>query len=418
MNIKETIIQVGKQAVAASRDLAVLSSRRKNTILEAMAEELEAQKDHILAENAKDVEAGIASGLSPALVDRLTLTEERFNGMVKGIFEVIALKDPVGVRMSQWNRPNGLEINKVRVPIGVIGIIFESRPNVTAEASVLCMKSSNAVILKGGKEALHSNRAIAAALQSGGEESGLPPFSIQLLDTTNRAAVTELVRSDEYVDVIIPRGGEGLIRAVTEQATVPVIKHYKGVCHIFVDADADQDKALDIVENAKCQRPGVCNSAETLLVHKDIAAEFLPKVAQRLGVECGVSFRADEAARAIVPSMGVATIDDWSEEYLDLTLSVAVMDDVDAAINHINTYGSQHSDAILSNNEKSQKSFLARVDSAAVYVNASTRFTDGNEFGLGAEMGISTDKLHARGPMGLEELTTYKYQIIGNGQIK
>ena len=417
MNVKEQIIQVGKQAVKAAHELAGLSSRRKNSILEAMAEELEAQKNQIIAENAKDVEAGVQAGLSPALVDRLTLTDERFNGMVKGIFEVVALKDPVGKRISQWIRPNGLEINKVRVPIGVVGIIFESRPNVTAEASVLCMKSSNAVILKGGKEAIHSNRAIAAALQKGGEEKGLPPHSIQLIDTTRREAVTELVRSEEYVDVIIPRGGEGLIRAVTEQATVPVIKHYKGVCHIFIDAECDLEMAVDIIENAKCQRPGVCNAAETLLVHQQIAQEYLPKAAERLQA-AGVELRGNEAARAIVPSINEATEDDWSEEYLELILSVAVVDDVEAAIQHINMYGSQHSDAIVSTNEKSQKAFLAKVDSAAVYVNASTRFTDGNEFGLGAEMGISTDKLHARGPMGLEELTTYKYQVIGSGQIK
>ena len=417
MNVKEQIILVGKQAVAASRELTVLSSRRKNSILEAMAEELEAQKDHILAENAKDVEAGKEAGLTKALVDRLTLTEERFVSMVKGIFEVVALKDPVGEKISQWIRPNGLEINKVRVPIGVVGIIFESRPNVTAEAGVLCIKSSNAVILKGGKEALHSNRAIAAALQKGGEEKGLPPHSIQLIDTTNRAAVTELVRSDEYVDVIIPRGGEGLIRAVTEQATVPVIKHYKGVCHIYVDVEADQDMAIDIAENAKVQRPGVCNSAETLLVHADIAHDFLPKVAERL-TAAGVELRGDAAARAIVPSMNEAEFDDWGEEYLDLIMTVGVVADTCAAIEHINTHGSQHSDAIITQNEKAQKSFLTRVDSAAVYVNASTRFTDGNEFGLGAEMGISTDKLHARGPMGLEELTTYKYQVMGTGQIK
>ena len=288
--------------------------------------------------------------------------------MVKGIFEVVALKDPVGKRISQWIRPNGLEINKVRVPIGVVGIIFESRPNVTAEASVLCMKSSNAVILKGGKEAIHSNRAIAAALQKGGEEKGLPPHSIQLIDTTRREAVTELVRSEEYVDVIIPRGGEGLIRAVTEQATVPVIKHYKGVCHIFIDAECDLEMAVDIIENAKCQRPGVCNAAETLLVHRQIAREYLPKAAERLQA-AGVELRGNEAARAIVPSINEATEDDWSEEYLELILSVAVVDDVEAAIQHINMYGSQHSDAIVSTNEKSQKAFLAKVDSAAVYVN-------------------------------------------------
>jgi glutamate-5-semialdehyde dehydrogenase len=330
---------------------------------------------------------------------------------------VIGLKDHVGQKISTWIRPNGLEINKVRVPIGVIGIIYESRPNVTADAAVLCIKSSNTVILKGGKEALHSNRAIATALQEGGEKKGLPANAIQLIKTTDRSAVTALVRLNDYVDLVIPRGGEGLIHAVTVQATVPVIKHYKGVCHVYVDEFADLDMAVDIIENAKCQRPGVCNSMETLLVNRSIAPAFLPRIAEHLQA-AGVELRGDEASLGLVPDMKEATEEDWSEEYLDLILSIAIVDDVKAAIEHINRYGSKHSDAIITKDERAQKCFMQQVDASTVYVNASTRFTDGNEFGLGAEMGISTDKLHARGPMGLEELTTYKYQVFGTGQIR
>ncbi|MFT5122062.1 MAG: glutamate-5-semialdehyde dehydrogenase [Kiritimatiellia bacterium] len=417
MSIEDDVRLVGQKALQASRELAILTTKKKNTFLEGMVDELEAQKEQILAANALDVEAGTADGLSAALVDRLTLTDARYEAMIAGIQDVIDLKDPVGQKISTWIRPNGLEINKVRVPIGVIGIIYESRPNVTADAAVLCIKSSNAVILKGGREARHSNKAIAAALQEGGEKKNMPPNTIQLIKTTDRAAVTALVRLNEYVDLIIPRGGEGLIHAVTVQATVPVIKHYKGVCHVYIDESADQEMAVDIAENAKCQRPGVCNSMETLLVHRNIAAEFLPKVAERL-IAAGVELRGDEGACKIVPSMKEATEEDWSEEYLDLILAVAVVDDVNAAIAHINRYGSRHSDAIVTKDEKAQKRFMQQVDSSTVYVNASTRFTDGNEFGLGAEMGISTDKLHARGPMGLEELTTYKYQVFGTGQVK
>lgn len=417
MSIEDDVRIVGQQALQASRDLAMFSTKKKNAFLEAMADELESRKDRILEANDKDVQAGRAEGLSAVLLDRLTLTDERYEAMIGGIQDVIGLKDQVGQKISTWIRPNGLEINKVRVPIGVIGIIYESRPNVTADASVLCIKSSNTVILKGGKEALHSNRAIATALQEGGGKKGLPANAIQLIKTTDRSAVTALVRLNDYVDLVIPRGGEGLIHAVTVQATVPVIKHYKGVCHVYVDESADLDMAGDIIENAKCQRPGVCNSLETLLVNRAIAPAFLPKIAERLQ-SAGVELRGDEAARGLVPDMKEATEEDWSEEYLDLILSIAVVDDVKAAIEHINRYGSKHSDAIISQDERAQKCFMKQVDASTVYVNASTRFTDGNEFGLGAEMGISTDKLHARGPMGLEELTTYKYQVFGTGQIR
>ena len=417
MSIEDDVRIVGQQALQASRDLAMFSTKKKNAFLEAMADELESRKDQILEANDKDVQAGRAEGLSAVLLDRLTLTDEVYEAMIGGIQDVIGLKDQIGQKMSTWIRPNGLEINKVRVPIGVIGIIYESRPNVTADASVLCIKSSNTVILKGGKEALHSNRAIATALQEGGEKKGLPANAIQLIKTTDRSAVTALVRLNDYVDLVIPRGGEGLIHAVTVQATVPVIKHYKGVCHVYVDESADLDMAGDIIENAKCQRPGVCNSLETLLVNRSIAPAFLPRVAERLQA-AGVELRGDEAARGLVPDMTEATEEDWSEEYLDLILSIAIVDDVKAAIEHINRYGSKHSDAIITQDERAQKCFMQQVDASTVYVNASTRFTDGNEFGLGAEMGISTDKLHARGPMGLEELTTYKYQVFGTGQIR
>lgn len=417
MTLEETILDIGKNALAASRKLALLSSRKKNSILEAMAAGIDAKRAEVLEANALDLKAGAEKGLSAAMLDRLELTDARFDAMVNGINNLVALKDPVGTEISNWVRPNGLEISKVRVPIGVIGIIFESRPNVTADAAALCFKSSNAVILRGGSEAFHSNTAIAAALQEGGEDKGLPAGSIQLLPTTDRAAVKTLVQMDEYLDMIIPRGGEGLIKAVTELATVPVLKHDKGICHTFVDASADQAQALDIIENAKCQRPGVCNALETLLVHEDIANEFLPDVGERL-LGRNVELRGDAHTCALIPGAIPATEEDWKTEYLDLILSIKVVDSVQEAIAHINMYGSGHSEAILTQDESSMKKFNTAVDAATVYVNASTRFTDGAEFGLGAEIGISTDKLHARGPMGLEELTTYKYLVTGTGQIK
>jgi glutamate-5-semialdehyde dehydrogenase len=417
MTLHDEMNQMGDRAVNAARQLAQLSTRKKNAILEAIAEEIEARREQIQSENLKDMEAGREAGLSDAMLDRLELTDKRIDGMVKGIRNVVGLKDPVGSSISKWIRPNGLEIVKMRVPIGVIGIIYESRPNVTADATVLCLKTSNAVILRGGKEAVHSNRAITEAMQAGGKKKGLPDDAVQLIQTTDRDAVRELVQLDGKVDLIIPRGGEGLIRAVTEMSHIPVIKHYKGVCHTYVDADVDLEQALSICENAKCQRPGVCNAMETLLVHKDIAETFLPQLAERLQKD-GVELRGDERARAAVDTMKPASEDDWYEEYLDMILAVRVVDSVDQAIEHINHYGSHHSDAIVTTSEKAQKAFLRDVDSATVYVNASTRFTDGGEFGMGAEIGISTDKLHARGPMGLEELTTYKFVIYGKGQIR
>jgi glutamate-5-semialdehyde dehydrogenase len=418
MGLHEDMVEMGNRAVAASRELARLTARKKNTILQVMADELETRREVLKEANVRDVEAAKAAGLTPAMIDRLTLNDTRINAMAKGLRDVAGLKDPVGTTISRWIRPNGLEILKVRVPIGVIAIIFEARPNVTADAAGLCFKTANAVILRGGKEAIQSNLAIVEALQAGGRKKGLPEHAIQLVATTDRDAVKELVQLEGKVDLAIPRGGESLIRAVVEQARVPVIKHYKGVCHVYVDAAADLEMALRICENAKCQRPGVCNAMETLLVHRDVAAAFLPMVVKRLGQDLKVELRGDEGARAVAPTLLPATEEDWYAEYLDLILAVRVVPSVQAAIEHINKYGSNHSDAIVSNSAEAQKQFTQDVGSAAVYINASTRFTDGAEFGMGAEIGISTDKLHARGPMGLEELTTYKYVISGSGQIR
>jgi glutamate-5-semialdehyde dehydrogenase len=417
MDVKEQILKIGADALAASRELAKLSTRRKNLILEAMAEELDAQRPFIQEENEKDLAAGRENGLSAAMLDRLELSDARIDGMIKGLRDVAVLNDPVGGEISTWNRPNGLEIKKVRVPIGVIGIIFESRPNVTCDAAALCFKTSNAVILRGGKEAIHSNLAIAKAMQAGGASKGIPLNAIQLIPTIDREAVKVMCQMTDYLDLIIPRGGEGLIQAVTEMSHVPVIKHYKGICHTYIDVSAELDMAWKISENAKCHRPGVCNAMETLLVHKDIAEAFLPKMGEIFDAR-GVELRGDETVCKLIASAQPATEADWYEEYLEMILAIRVVDDVEAAVAHINQYGSGHSDAIVSQDEKAEKIFLAEVDSSSVYVNASTRFTDGAEFGMGAEIGISTDKLHARGPMGLEELTTYKFVIAGKGQIR
>jgi glutamate-5-semialdehyde dehydrogenase len=417
MNVEELVLKIGADAKAAGRRLAKLSTAEKNTILEAMADELDTRRAFLKEENAKDLAAGQEAGLPSAMLDRLTLTDARIDGMIKGLRDVAALDDPVGELISTRNRPNGLEIRKVRVPIGAIGIIFESRPNVTCDAAALCFKTANAVILRGGKEAINSNLAIVKAMQTGGKTKGLPDNAIQLIPTTDRDAVKVMCEMTDYLDLIIPRGGEGLIRAVTEMARVPVIKHYKGVCHTYVDVTADLDMALRIAENAKCQRPGVCNAMETLLVHKDVAAKFLPMMGEVFDRR-GVEMRGDETARKLISSAKPATEDDWYEEYLDMVLAIRVVDGVDAAIEHINTYGTGHSDAIVAQDEDTEAAFLAGVDSATVYVNASTRFTDGAEFGMGAEIGTSTDKLHARGPMGLEELTSYKYVISGTGQVR
>jgi glutamate-5-semialdehyde dehydrogenase len=417
MTLHDTIREIGDRALDASRRMVKLSTAKKNAVLNAMAEAVDQRRALIQEANAQDLSAARAGGLSAAMIDRLTLAGARIDAMAKGIREVAALPDPVGKKIWKRTRPNGLVIEKRRVPLGVVAIIYESRPNVTADAAVLCIKTANAVILRGGKEAIRSNLAIARALQDGGERAGMPRHAVQLVETTDREAVRELVQMDDRVDVVIPRGGESLIRAVVEHARVPVLKHYKGVCHVFVDESADLGQALAITENAKCQRPGVCNAIETLLVHRAAAPAFLPLLGA-MAARRKMELRGCKATRAVLSGCLPATEEDWSTEYLDLILSVRVVKDVKAAIHHINTYGSHHSDAIVTADTRNARKFLKEVDSAAVYVNASTRFTDGGEFGMGAEMGISTDKLHARGPMGLEELTTYKYVVTGTGQIR
>ena len=422
MTLEQEIYTIGRRAREASRSLARLAASKKNKILIAMAEELVVRSPEILAANAEDTEAAEKNGLTKAAIDRLRLTPDRISGMADGIRQVAALDDPVGEILRDWTRPNGIHIQKIRTPIGVIGIIYESRPNVTADAAVLCLKTGNAVILRGGSEALASNLAIAKALQAGGFQAGLPDFSVQLIPTKDREAVKIMAAMDQFMDVIIPRGGHSLIEAVVSAARMPVIKHYDGICHVFVDREADLQMALDIVINAKCQRPGVCNALETLLVHRDIAQDFLQLAAPALDAS-RVELVTDPEAFKILSNLHYKPLreaDDstWRTEWLDLILSVRVVDDLAAAIDHIETFGSHHSDAIITRNPTTAETFLASVDSATVYWNASTRFTDGGEFGFGAEIGISTDKLHARGPMGLEELTTYKYLIRGEGQIR
>ncbi|CAN5682782.1 glutamate-5-semialdehyde dehydrogenase [soil metagenome] len=417
-SLAEQINDIGQQARRASRALATLPPDRKNAILVAMADELVASSDAILSANARDINSAEHHGLNKAALDRLRLTRERITKMADDIRQVALLTDPVGQAITEWTRPNGLRISKVRVPIGVVGIIYESRPNVTSDAAVLCIKTGNATILRGGSESIYSNLAIVEALQAGGAVAGLPEHSIQLIPTTDRDAVRLMAQMDKYIDLIVPRGGHSLIEAVVSHARMPVIKHYHGVCHVYVDKDADFDMAESIVVNAKSQRPGVCNSLETLLVHRDVAEAFLQKAGPAFASE-KIEIRGDEATRNILGDQVVpATEEDWSTEYLDLIMSVRVVDDLEEAVDHMEKYGSHHSDAIVTRDAVTAERFLAEVDSATVYWNASTRFTDGGEFGFGAEIGISTDKLHARGPMGLEELTTYKYLIRGQGQIR
>ncbi|GAB6076124.1 glutamate-5-semialdehyde dehydrogenase [Desulfurobacterium crinifex] len=414
MNVKE----IAKTAKEVSYKLIDLSTEIKDRTLKKAAELIKEKQDLIEKENQKDLIAGEEKGLSKAMLDRLLLNEKRINGMIQVLQDVASLNDPVGEVIKMWKRPNGLKIGKMRVPLGVVGIIYESRPNVTVEAASLCIKSSNAVILKGGSEAINSNRVLVNILKEAAASEGFPEEAIQFIDTTDRSAVKEMLQLDEYIDVIIPRGGEGLIRFVAENARMPVIKHYKGVCHVFVDEFADLEKAWNICFNAKVQRPGVCNAMETMLVHSAIADAFLPTMIDMFK-KVKVELRGCEKTRSYDPDyIKPATEDDWYAEYLDLILAVKVVDSLDEAIDHINTYGSHHSDAIVTENYTNGMKFLNRVDSAAVYINASTRFTDGNVFGLGAEMGISTDKVHVRGPMGLEDLTIPKYIIFGDGQIR
>ena len=412
------IEEMGRKARSAARALALCTTDKKNAALMAMADALEAAESDIVAANAKDLEAAPDYGLNAAAVDRLRLDANRIRAMAKGVREVAGLPDPCGEIIREWTRPNGMKITKIRVPIGVVGIIFESRPNVTADAAVLCIKSGNACILRGGKEAIHSNAAIARALSVGAVNAGLSADVIQLVPFTDREGVRLLAQMDRYLDVIVPRGGHALIEAVVEHARMPVIKHYHGVCHVFVDKSADLVMAEKIAVNAKCQRPGVCNAMETLLVHRDVAEKFLPMVAEAMRGQ-GVELRGDPRTCEVLGS-GVkpATEEDWTTEYLDLILSIRVVDSLEEAIDHIENYGSHHSDSIVTADEAAARKFLAAVDSAAVFWNVSTRFSDGGEFGFGAEIGISTDKLHARGPMGLEELTTYKYLVTGAGQVR
>lgn len=416
-DIKTLVTEIGRQAREASHKLMALEEHQKNRILISMADAIDAKRKQIRSENLLDVEEGKKNGLSDAMVDRLDLNEGRLDSMIQGVRDIANLPDPVGRILKSWKKENGLQFRKTSVPIGVIGMIYESRPNVTADAGALCLKASNAIILRGGSEALRSNRAIADAMLEGGRAAGLPEHSLQLIPVRDREAVKQLITMDRYVDVIIPRGGEGLIRAVAENATVPVLKHYKGVCHVYIDKAADKDKALEIIVNAKCQRPGVCNAAETLLIDREIAESWLPLAAEVLRNN-NVELRGCKVSRTLIPDMKEAVEEDWGTEYLDLILSVKIVDGVEEAIEHINRYGSGHSDAIVSEDQRVQDLFGKIVDSAAVYINTSTRFTDGAEFGMGAEIGISTDRLHARGPVALEELTTYKYVVSGEGQIK
>lgn len=417
-DIQSAILEMGRKARAASRELVKLTTEQKNSILLAMADEIEARQTGILEANAKDLARATENGLSKAMIDRLTLDPKRLKAIADAVREVASLPDPVGEVLTDWTRPNGLHITKKRVPIGVIGIIFESRPNVTTDAASLCFKTGNATLLRGGSEAIHSNVALAAALQAGGERAGLPEDSVQLIPFTDRASVEHMARMDQYLDLIIPRGGKGLIEKVVATARMPVIKHYDGVCHVYVAADADQEMAAQIIVNAKTQKPGVCNALETILVHRDIAASFFPLVGKRLA-EAGVQIHADpEAQQQLGVACIPATEQDWSTEWLDLILSAKTVSGVDEAITHINHYGSHHTDSIITRDRAAAERFQHEVDSAVVLHNASTRFNDGGEFGFGAEIGISTDKLHARGPMGLAELCSYKYLVDGNGQIR
>jgi len=413
MNIRE----MAQNARRASRKLAVLGTKEKNQILEAMAQALEVRKEEVFEANKKDVEAGKVNGLTEALIDRLIINDARMQGMQEGLRTMISLSDPVGEIESGWKLENGIHASKIRVPIGVIGMIYESRPNVTVDASGLALKSGNSIILRGGKEAIETNKALASILGDSGVEAGLPKGAIQLISDTNRALVKELVTLDDLVDVIIPRGGQGLKKAIVSQASVPVIITGAGLCHVYVDADANLELAKPIIENAKIQRPGVCNSIETLLVHKEVSQDWIKSMVASLQQQ-SVEVVGSERIKAIVPNIALATAEDWAEEYLSLKISIRMVDNIDVAMDHIETYGTRHSEAIVTENLVAAEKFLNGVDASAVYVNASTRFTDGSVFGFGGEIGISTQKLHARGPMGLQSLTTTKYILRGQGQTR
>ena len=417
MSVQNTVESLAIAAKNAARKLAFESTTKKNNVLLRMAEALQEQKEFIQAENEKDLAAGREKGLSAAMLDRLALTDKVIESMIIGLHEVIALPDPVGEVDEMIRRPNGIMVGRMRIPLGVIGMIYESRPNVTVDAAALCLKAGNAVILRGGSEAIHSNLALAKVLQDALASENISPAAIQVIPVADREAVNVMLSLEEYIDLIIPRGGEGLIRFVAENSRIPVLKHYKGVCHVFVDADADLDMAVNIVMNGKCQRPGVCNALETLLVHKDIAKTFLPLVASRL-VAAGVELRGCPRTKEILPDIKNAVEEDWPAEFLDLILAIKVVDNLDAAIDHIAQYGSQHTEVIVTKSYANGQRFIREVDASAVMINASTRFSDGGQFGLGAEIGISTTKLHAYGPMGLKELTTRKFIVYGDGQVR
>ncbi len=409
--------QLGQAARQASRELASATTAQKNSALEAIAGELDKARDLLMAENAKDLQAGVQKGLDAALLDRLELTTVRIDSMIEGLRQIASLADPIGEIFDMNYRPSGIQVGRMRVPLGVVGIIYESRPNVTADAAALCLKSGNAAVLRGGSEAYHSNMAIAAAIHDGLQQAGLSRDAVQVVATTDRSAVGRMVAMPEAIDVIIPRGGKGLIERISREARVPVIKHLDGICHVYIDDQADPDKAFAVAMNAKTQRYGTCNTMETLLVAQGIAERALPDLAAALS-EKGVELRGCERTREIVTDCGQATQDDWDTEYLAPILSIRVVDGLQQAIEHINLHGSQHTDAIVTENYTRARRFLTEVDSSSVMVNASTRFADGFEYGLGAEIGISTDKFHARGPVGLEGLTSVKYIVLGDGHIR
>ncbi len=417
MSIKTLINEIALSAKEASRLLRTLKRKEKDAALESISRKLIERKDEIMIENKKDLDAAKKKGLSPAMLDRLTLDDKTVNSMVAGLNEVILLPDPVGEVTGMWKRPNNLQVGRVRIPLGVIGFIYESRPNVTVDAASLCLKSGNSVILKGGSEAIHSNILLAEIIEDALEENNLPGKAVQVIPTTDRQATNELLACDDLVDVIIPRGGEGLIRFVTENSRIPVLKHYKGVCHAYVDKFADIRTAMNICLNSKVQRPGVCNAMETMLVHKDIAEEFIPEMAKAF-LEAGVELRGCEKTRALAPGIIPASEEDWPKEFLDLILAVKIVDSMEEACLHIEKYGSKHTETIITKDYARARRFLEQVDSSVVLVNASTRFNDGNQLGLGAEIGINTSKLHAFGPMGLTELTTTKFIVYGDGQIR
>lgn len=415
--MEKYLINKAKLAKDASRTLSFMNTKTKNQALLNMAKGLEKNQNHIMEANKLDMNEGREKGLSKALLDRLLLNESRIQNMANGLIQVANLPDPVGETIKMWKRPNELKIGQVRVPIGVIGIIYESRPNVTADASALCLKSGNSVILRGGSEAINSNIAIADVLIDAGIKSGLPEGFLEIIDIPDRNIVQMMSKLNDYIDVLIPRGGAGLINAITKNATVPIIQTGLGNCHIYIDESADINMAIDIIANAKVQRPGVCNAVETVLIHKNIADKIIPKLIDKLN-SFGVEIRGCKISQKYHNKIETATKEDWSNEYLDLILAIKVVNSIDEAIEHIYRYGTKHSEAIITNDYNNSQKFLTEVDAAAVYVNASTRFTDGDEFGFGAEIGISTQKLHARGPMGLNELTTIKYILYGNGQIR